>query len=53
MAPSLEMLIRLSDRFHKSIEWILRGRELDPTTEQPNRGVEQRLAKNSPDAFDL
>jgi DNA-binding XRE family transcriptional regulator len=25
IAPSLEMLILLSDRFHKSIDWILRG----------------------------
>ena len=24
-APSIEMLILLSDRFHKSIDWILRG----------------------------
>ena len=24
-APSLEMLILLSDRFHKSVDWILRG----------------------------
>ena len=24
-APILEMLIRLSDRFHKSVDWILRG----------------------------
>jgi len=23
--PSLEMLILLSDRFHKSVDWILRG----------------------------
>ena len=25
IAPSLEMLILLSDRFHKSVDWILRG----------------------------
>jgi transcriptional regulator with XRE-family HTH domain len=25
VAPSLEMLILLSDRFHKSVDWILRG----------------------------
>jgi transcriptional regulator with XRE-family HTH domain len=25
IAPSLEMLILLSGRFHKSIDWILRG----------------------------
>jgi len=25
-APSFEMLISLSDRFHKSIDWILRGK---------------------------
>lgn len=25
IAPSLEMLILLSDRFHRSIDWILRG----------------------------
>ena len=25
IAPSLEMLILLSDRFHKSADWILRG----------------------------
>ena len=24
-APNLEMLILLSDRFHKSVDWILRG----------------------------
>ena len=24
-APSLEMLILLSERFHKSVDWILRG----------------------------
>jgi len=24
-APSIEVLIRLSDRFHKSVDWILRG----------------------------
>ena len=24
-APSPEMLILLSDRFHKSVDWILRG----------------------------
>jgi transcriptional regulator with XRE-family HTH domain len=24
-APSLEVLILLSDRFHKSVDWILRG----------------------------
>jgi transcriptional regulator with XRE-family HTH domain len=25
IAPSLEILILLSDRFHKSVDWILRG----------------------------
>jgi transcriptional regulator with XRE-family HTH domain len=25
IAPSLEMLISLSDRFRKSVDWILRG----------------------------
>ncbi len=25
IAPSLETLILLSDRFHKSVDWILRG----------------------------
>jgi len=25
VAPSLEMLISLSDRFRKSVDWILRG----------------------------
>ncbi len=25
IAPSLEMLILLSERFHKSVDWILRG----------------------------
>ena len=25
VAPSLEMLILLSGRFHKSVDWILRG----------------------------
>jgi transcriptional regulator with XRE-family HTH domain len=25
IAPSLEMLILLSDRFHQSVDWILRG----------------------------
>jgi transcriptional regulator with XRE-family HTH domain len=25
VAPSLEMLLLLSDRFHKSVDWILRG----------------------------
>jgi hypothetical protein len=24
-APSLEMLILLSERFHKSVDWIFRG----------------------------
>ncbi len=27
IAPSLEMLILLSARFHKTIDWILRGEE--------------------------
>ena len=27
IAPSIEMLILLSDRFHKSVDWILRGEE--------------------------
>jgi transcriptional regulator with XRE-family HTH domain len=27
IAPSLEMLILLSVRFHKTIDWILRGEE--------------------------
>ena len=27
IAPSLEILILLSDRFHKSVDWILRGGE--------------------------
>jgi transcriptional regulator with XRE-family HTH domain len=27
IAPSLEMLLLLSDRFHKSVDWILRGEE--------------------------
>jgi transcriptional regulator with XRE-family HTH domain len=27
IAPSLEMLILLSERFHKTIDWILRGEE--------------------------
>jgi DNA-binding XRE family transcriptional regulator len=27
IAPSLEMLIMLSVRFHKTIDWILRGEE--------------------------
>jgi transcriptional regulator with XRE-family HTH domain len=27
IAPSLEILILLSDRFHKSVDWILRGAE--------------------------
>jgi transcriptional regulator with XRE-family HTH domain len=25
IAPSLEILILLSDRFHKSVDWLLRG----------------------------
>lgn len=25
IAPSLEMLVSLSDRFRKSVDWILRG----------------------------
>jgi transcriptional regulator with XRE-family HTH domain len=25
IAPSFEMLILLADRFHKSVDWILRG----------------------------
>jgi transcriptional regulator with XRE-family HTH domain len=25
IAPSLEILVLLSDRFHKSIDWIVRG----------------------------
>jgi DNA-binding XRE family transcriptional regulator len=27
IAPSLEMLIFLSERFHRTIDWILRGEE--------------------------
>jgi DNA-binding XRE family transcriptional regulator len=27
IAPSLEMLILLSERFHRTIDWILRGEE--------------------------
>jgi transcriptional regulator with XRE-family HTH domain len=27
IAPSLEILVSLSERFHKTIDWILRGEE--------------------------
>ena len=26
-APSLEVLLQLSERFHRSVDWILRGEE--------------------------
>jgi DNA-binding XRE family transcriptional regulator len=32
IAPSLEMLILLSDRFHKSVDWMLRGEGNYPLT---------------------